>query len=145
MIRTVTGDEEAAQSGGRRPNAGDLIDHHTATAAKTKTVMIIVTPTAGRPGQYDARVQDGCVIVQASRQPFLDAARALIKRGADPSITLEMWHDRAAHYALRAQLAHAAKLAVEERNIGGKPPRFVRYRALNRAAVATRIAPKRQT
>jgi hypothetical protein len=91
----------------------------TVPTAKTKTLMIIIAPTARRPGHYDARIQDGCVIVQASRQPCLDAARALIKRGADPSITLEMWHDRAAHYALRAQLAHAAKLAVEERNIGG--------------------------
>jgi hypothetical protein len=107
--------------------------------------MIMVTPTARRPGHYDARLEDGCVVVQASRLPFLDAARALIKRGADPSIIFEMWHQGAAHPSLRAQLAHAAKLAVEERNIGGKPPRFVPYRALNRAAVATRIAPKRQT
>jgi hypothetical protein len=110
----------------------------------TNVVMITVTPTARRPGHYDARLEDGCVIVKASRQPFLDAARALINRGADPSTILEMWHDGAAHHALRAQLGHAAKLAVEERNIGGKPPRFVPYRAFNRAAVGARIAPKRQ-
>jgi len=115
----------------------------TVPTAKT-TLMIIVTPTASRPGHYDARLEDGRVLVEASRQPFLDAARALTNHGVDPSITLEMWHDRSAHYALRGQLARAAKLAVEERNIGGKPPRFVPYRALNRAAVAARIASKRQ-
>ena len=108
-------------------------------------MMIIVTPTARRPGRYDARLEDGCVIVQASRQPFLDAARVLINRGVDPSTTLEMWHDGAAHHALRAKLAHAAKLAVEDRIRGGKPPRFVPYRAFNRAAVARKNAAKRQT
>jgi hypothetical protein len=107
-------------------------------------MMIIVTPTARRPGHYDARLEDGCVIVRGSRQPFLDAARALIKRDADPSIILEMFHDGATHHALRAKLAHAAKLAVEDRIRGGKPPRFVPYRALNRAAVGARTAPKRQ-
>jgi hypothetical protein len=105
-------------------------------------MMIIVTPTARRPGRFDARLES--VIVRASRQPFLDAARVLIKRGADPSITLEMWHDGAAHHALRAQLAYAAKLAVEDRIRGGKPPRFVPYRAFNRAAVGTGTAQKRQ-
>ena len=98
-------------------------------------------PTAGRPGHYDAQL-GGCVIVQGSRQPFLDAARALINRGVDPSATLVLWHDGAAHGALRAPLAHAAKLAVEDRIRGGKPPRFVPYRAFNRAAVATGIAAK---
>ena len=109
----------------------------------TKTMMITVAPTSGRPGHYDARLE-GCVIVQASKQPFLDAARALIKRGADPSLILEMWHDRAGHYALRAPLAYAAKLAVEDRILGGKPPRFDPYPALNRAAVASEIVPERQ-
>lgn len=89
--------------------------------------MIIVTPTGKRPGRYDARLEDS-VIVQASKQPFLDAARALIKGGADPSMILEMWHDGAMHFALRAPLAHAAKLTVEDRIRGGKPPRFVPYR-----------------
>jgi hypothetical protein len=118
----------------------------TATsAAKAKTVMIIVTPTTRRPGHYNAGLEDGSVIVQASRQPFLDAARALINHGVDPSIILEMWHQGAAHHSLRAQLAHAAKMAVEERNVGGKPPRFVRYRPFNRAAVGTQIALERQS
>ena len=44
------------------------------------------------------------------------------------------------------KLADAAKLAVEDRIRGGKPPRFVPYRAFNRAAVARKNAfrgPKR--
>jgi hypothetical protein len=86
-----------------------------------------------------------CVIAQASRQPLLDAARVLINRGVDPSVILEMWHDGATYYALRATLGHAAKLAVEDRIRGGKPPRFVPYRAFDQAAVATGIAAKRQT
>jgi hypothetical protein len=112
--------------------------------AKTK-VMITVTPTASGRDLYDVCLESGRPVVKASRQPFLDAARALLNCGADPAMTLEMWHDGALHYAMRAPLSHAAKLAVEERIRGGKPPRFVPYRAFNRAAVATGIAAKRQT
>ena len=37
-------------------------------SASTKTIalMIIVTPTSKRPSHYDARLEGGCVIVQAS-------------------------------------------------------------------------------
>lgn len=50
------------------------------TATITKVVTIIVTLTARRPGRYEARLDDGTVLVTASRQPFLDAARKLISR-----------------------------------------------------------------
>jgi hypothetical protein len=86
-----------------------------------------------------------CVFVQASKQPFLDAASALLNRGPDPSIILEMWHHGEAHCAPRASLGDAAKLAVEDRIRGGKPPRFVPYGAFNRAAVARKNAARLQT
>ena len=89
-----------------------------ATAPGVVDLTNIVTPfTAKRPGYYDARLEGGCVTVQASRQPFLDAARALIGRGAfDPSVILEMWHDGAAQCALRflRDLGVAAALDVRE-------------------------------
>jgi hypothetical protein len=48
-------------------------------------MMIIVTPTARRPGRFDARLGDGRVLVIASKQPFVDAARRLIDFGYDPT------------------------------------------------------------
>ena len=82
------------------------------TAKSAKTVTITVTPTARRPGYYDARLQDGCVIIQASKQPFLDATRALLNRGADPSIISEMWHERATNSpGLRTHRCPAGLLA----------------------------------
>jgi hypothetical protein len=63
----------------------------TATsAAKAKTVMIIVTPTAKRAGCYEARLDDGHVLVTGSKQPFVDAARRLIDLGHDPTTVLVM-------------------------------------------------------
>jgi hypothetical protein len=45
-------------------------------------VMVIVAPTARRAGHYDARLQDGGVIVQAPRHPrfawFTTRARPIL-------------------------------------------------------------------
>ena len=100
------------------------------STTKTKALRITITPNAKRPGHYDARLQNGCVIIQASRQTFLDAVRALIGRGADPSIILEMWRDGAAQCALRARLGVVAAFDVRETAFGpalrreliGRPP-----------------------
>jgi hypothetical protein len=49
----------------------------TMSPINAKSAMTVVTPTVGRPGHYDARLQDGGVTVQASRQPFLVAGKPL--------------------------------------------------------------------
>ena len=117
-----------------------VIPNMTVTSA-VDHLIIIVTPTPKQPSYFDACVEGGCVIVRASRQPFVDAARVFINHGVDPSASLEMRHHGSAHCALRATLAHAAMLAVEERKVGGKPPRFVPYRPFNRAAGVKGIVP----
>ena len=58
----------------------------------TKATVITVTPTVRRPGRYDACLDDGHVLVTASRQPFFDAARRLLDLGYDPTTVLVMRH-----------------------------------------------------
>src|SRR5262245_15707107 len=69
----------------------DTTKRPSASAAETNVVMIAVTPTAGprgRRGYFDASLADGRVLVRASRQPFLDAARQLLDLGYDPTAVL---------------------------------------------------------
>jgi hypothetical protein len=90
----------------------------------TNTARIIVTPNAKRPGLYDACLDDGGVLIIASRQPFLDAARRLLDLGYDPTIVLVMEHG-----CLTAQIGAAAKLRVKEDRRG---PRFVDWEPISR-------------
>jgi hypothetical protein len=73
-------------------------------------------------------------LVEGSRTPFFDAARALLAAGlADPSDTLVMRHAGSAHDALRARVGVAAKLMVREETTDGKP-RFVPWTPHPRAS-----------
>jgi hypothetical protein len=77
------------------------------------------------PGRFDA-VIDGKVIVPATRQPFLDGARALLAEGANPEATIVLKHAGSPTECLRARLGAAAKLTVEESNRG--KPTFRRWK-----------------
>lgn len=125
----------------------DTTKRPSASAAKTNIVMITVTPTAGprgRRGYFDASLGDGRVIVRASRQPFLDAARRLLDLGYDPASVLSTG-------GLTAQIGVAAKLRVKEDRNG---PRFVPYAPISRRVKAlasakakrgARVAPSNPT
>src|SRR5712672_2093457 len=54
------------------------------------TIKIILEPV-NRRGRSSASLHDGTVLVDSSRQPFLDAARVLIAAGYDPDNWLEGW------------------------------------------------------
>lgn len=96
----------------------------------TKVITIIVTPTARRPGRYEARLDDGRVLVSASTQPFLDAARKLIDIGLDPAALLAMRWLGSEIDCLTARIGVAAKLTVDEHN----GTRFAKWKALPRSA-----------
>jgi hypothetical protein len=78
-----------------------------ATTCKTQ-LTITVTPTAKRSGRYDARLGDGRVLVTASKQPFVDAARRLIELGYEPTTVLVMRHAGSDNDCLTAQIGAAA-------------------------------------
>jgi hypothetical protein len=83
-------------------------------------MLIIVKPAPyekGRPnkvtGKFEARLEDGRMIVRASRTPFCDAARRLLDEGVDPGTQLIMRHAGSETDALRSTVRVAAKLTVD--------------------------------
>jgi hypothetical protein len=118
---------------------------HDMSTTTTKTASIIVTPNAGRRGLYDARLDGGCVLVTASRQPFVDAARRLTGLGHDPMTVLVMRHAGSDIDCLTAQISAAAKMRVKEdrggpRFVPWEPPRRVEALASAKAKRVTRAA-----
>lgn len=105
-------------------------------ATITKVVTIIVAPTARRAGHFEARLDGGCLLVRASRQPFLDAARKLIDLGLDPAAMMTMRRVGSQIDCLTASIGVAAKLTVDEHN----GTRFAKWKALPRSAVPPRSA-----
>ena len=78
-------------------------------------------------GKFDAFIGERKVVV-ASRTPFCDGARALLADGmAQPTDLLVMRHAASEHDALKATVAVAAKLTVDETASTGTP-RFVPHR-----------------
>jgi hypothetical protein len=96
------------------------------------TIKIIISKEIEpRHGRFGASLPDGTVIVGSSRQPFLDAARVLIASGYDPDTWLEGWRAGATAFALRARLATAAGLTVDETRTV-----FARWKPFSRSAVS---------
>jgi hypothetical protein len=108
------------------------------------SMNLVITPEkrdpANHPRRYrfEARLEGDDRILCVSHQPFVDAARVLVKEGCDPTEILIMRH--AGTEALSAQLGEAAKWMVEEGPSG--PPRFIRYRpspSLNKPPLVGRM------
>jgi hypothetical protein len=77
------------------------------------TQLNIYWEPVDRRGRYRIELADGTVLA-VSRQPFLDAARALISAGYSPGIVLFGWRKGSAIWSLRGRLGEAAKLTVDE-------------------------------
>jgi len=79
-------------------------------AGTTRIILQSVNPS----GRSSASLPDGTVLVACSRQPLLDAARVLMKRGYSPNTRIEMWRPGASQFAMRPMLGAAARLTVDE-------------------------------
>jgi hypothetical protein len=77
-------------------------------------LIIIVTPAAGRPGAFAARLEGDSTVLVVSRAPFLAGARKLIAAGYPPDAVFMMLREGAKGFDLKARLGKAAKLTVEE-------------------------------
>jgi hypothetical protein len=84
-----------------------------------QTVALILAPVPGRPSYYRATDATGHVLAQASRQPLLDAARALAASGLPPETVVTASHRGSAVVAMRATLAEATPWTIEESDRGG--------------------------
>lgn len=76
-----------------------------------------LVPLPASPGRYKATV--GGEELCRSRQPFYDAARALLAEGYAPETVLEARHQGSDIVAMRGTVGEAAKWTVQERDRGG--------------------------
>src|SRR5262245_2758453 len=81
-------------------------------------IIVEVRPLG--PGQFQAR-HAGRVLVESTRQPFLDSARQLLSEGHPPGAVLAMRYRGEADFAMRGRLGVAARLTVKEETNDGKP------------------------
>jgi hypothetical protein len=101
------------------------------TAPPPDVVVITVSPSTGADGRaYSSRgplfdgEAGGRVVVERSTTPFLDGARRLIELGHDGKAVLVMKHFGSDAVTLRAKLAAAAGLTIDEHGT----PRFKRWK-----------------
>jgi hypothetical protein len=103
-------------------------------------IIILVEPARKprgqpRPGVYTAMLEGEAAPLATSTTPFLDAARALRGRGYPDDVLLIMrWRGRSVD-SLRARLADAAAVGVEERS-GFPSLRLVKYRRFDKARLS---------
>jgi hypothetical protein len=100
---------------------------------RVATIRILVK-SVDRRGRSSATLGD-TVLISASRQPFLAAARVLISAGHEPDSWLEVWRPGATAFALRGRLGIAAALTVDESKTA-----FAKWKAFSSSAVHAGIA-----
>jgi hypothetical protein len=83
------------------------------------TVALELAPVSGRPSYYRATDAAGRVVVRASRQPLLDAARALAAAGMPPETVVIARYRGSAIVAMCATTAEAVPWTIEESDRGG--------------------------
>jgi hypothetical protein len=97
-----------------------------ALAAGSAAIAILVSPVRTSSGRFQAKREDTDeLLIDLSRQPFVDAARVLVGQGYNRASVLEMKQAGSDIVALRGPLLKAARLSVEE---GVNGPRFVPLR-----------------
>ena len=101
----------------------------------TNVRLVTISPN-GAAGCYDA-VVDGELVVQSSKQPFLDAARVLLSRNIDSNSVLRVRHAGSSVNALIAKIGVAGKLTVAEDDRG--PPRFRSWKPFPSREVASPV------
>jgi hypothetical protein len=89
----------------------------------TPPLVIVITELRG--ARYSARLEDGTELCRLTRQPLLDSARELLKRGCDLATPLVMRREGASGEALRSTVDAAAKLTVLEEP---SRPRFSQWK-----------------
>jgi len=100
------------------------------------TIVIEIEPADRRDRFRARRADEGRLIVESSRQPFLDAARVLIQQGYDPNARLVMRRTGSSRDDLFAPLDVAANLTVHHSRHGTPV-----FRSLASAAPGVQPAP----
>jgi hypothetical protein len=107
------------------------------------SLIITITPTGTAGDRYEARIDNGRLLVSSSRQPFLDGCRQLIRLGFDADEVAELRHRGSSVTSLRARIGDGAKQTVAERDRGG--PYFEPWKARPSSAVTPPAAKSPRT
>jgi hypothetical protein len=84
------------------------VQGEVAVLSREDSPVVIVVSSTKSAGHFQAKLQHTDeVLVQNSRQPFVDAARVLVEKGYDPNVLLVMKHEGSDIVALRAPLGKA--------------------------------------
>src|SRR5262249_3095268 len=102
-----------------------ILARKSKSSAIAAAITIIAAPAFDRDGirlhgKFDALIGDR-LLVQATRQPLLDGACALLDLGADPDAGVVLQPAGSDTVSLRAKVGVAAKLTVAERAYGNAP------------------------
>lgn len=100
-------------------------------------IEIEFVPT-DKPGNYWPMV-NGRKLRRATRQPFLDGARALLEEGISPETETVGRHRASATIALQSTVREAAKWSITERDRGGL--KRIPYASYNHVSCDTSEAP----
>jgi|SRR5262245_32363354 len=123
---------EAVGAGEKRQNPNKCEKSYNGfagqSASPTPLIINVAAVSAAPPDYYRATLDTGELLVAASRQPFLDASRALIGLGYDAGRIAVMRHLGSNIDCFRSTLRRAACLTVAER--ADEIPRFSRWKAL---------------
>jgi hypothetical protein len=78
--------------------------------------QLLVEPDCRKPGSFTGRLQRTAeIVVRGTRQPLVDAARELLRRGHDPAALLTMRHVSQTHDSVAPlQVSHWAKVTFTE-------------------------------
>ena len=101
-----------------------------------ENIRVCEIQPSGAPGEFTAKI-NGELLVWSSRTPLLDAARALLGKGADSNSWLILRHAGSNTDCLRGKLGILARLAVRE---GNEAPRFAAWKPHPCRAVGAPIA-----
>jgi hypothetical protein len=119
---TPATDECRADARGSRPRGLGQIR----PSRDDRGMILIVQETAGRHGRFDGWIEGSQVVIPSSTQPFLDAARELMRRNVDPATVLIMRHKQTGTDSLRGRIGatrpRAATPQLDHEEIRGSRP-----------------------
>jgi len=81
------------------------------------TITLVVKP-ADKPGRYEVMIEGSGTLLGATRLPFYESARELLRRGFNPEAGIAFRHDGSATISMRSSIEQAANLTVDDDSSG---------------------------
>jgi hypothetical protein len=120
------------------PTRGNKSTAYSTPREQRNTEKVVITiATTSRPGFFSASLNSE-ILLESSRQPMCDAARALHRRGfSDDILMVSFWED-SKHQSMRGLVGDWRRLRVREDT--RTSPRFASYEPFAAARVSKKTA-----